>query len=710
MEGKDADHRTDIFAFGAVVYEMATGQRAFSGESQASLIAAILEREPVAMSTLQTMTPARLDEIVTTCLAKDPDDRWQSAGDLGRETKGIIERGAHTGASAPDATPEPTKWRPSVGAAVAASMIVAVITGLAVWGITWQRPSAPPPPERFVIATSSDGPLIRNIEQPRVAISPDGTRIVYVGTRSGFLTSQLFLRQIGQLDSTPIQGTEGGRAPFFSPDGEWVGFSADSTLQKVPVLGGLPSTITDYAGRLAGASWGGDDDTVVFATTRNSGLMVVPADGGVEPAVLTRVGPGQHETHRWPEVLPDGKGVLFTAWSGSEQDSRIAALSVETGAINYLTTGGTNPHYSRTGHIVYARRGKLWAAGFDTKGLVLTTNPVPVVDGVTAEYAGAANEGGASSFGISPTGSLVYTPATLTSELVWVNKLGVEEPLTEIVLGFRKRVSLSPNGAYIALEVPAATGGDDVWIYDIETGTQDPVTTDSAQDEVPLWTLDGRHVVFASDRDGAWGLFRKQVDGTGPVERLVLREEVTSLTPISWSPDGTLLLFDELRRTWAAVVLSGDGDRPIERLVQSDATNYTAAISPNGTLVAYADHSTGGAEVYVAPFPGPGSPVRVSTSGGGYPKWSADGRELYYRNGPRRRQVWVVPVLETQPTFKHGSPTLLFEGDYSTYGGGGGWDLDPTTDRFLMVKQDPETELILVQNWSHELQRLVPTP
>ena len=435
LEGKEADARTDIFAFGATVYEMVTGQKAFTGESQASLIAAILERVPVPMSTLQSVTPARLDEIVKTCLAKDPEDRWQSARDLGRELAWIVEGGALSGESAAVVTAQLRAWRPSVGLAVVAAVGV---SSLAVWSVMRPAPPAPRPLEQFVITTPPDG-LVRTRGQRQVAISPDGRVIVYGSgwrairgdpARDG--DPQLYFRAIDQLDAAPIRGSEGGEAPFFSPDGSQVGFLDGRLLRRVSVQGGPALTICDLgftgSDQLRGASWGADD-TIVFATTASEGLMRVSASGG-EPTQLTTLNPDGGETgHLWPEILPNGKGVLFTAWMGSPETSHIAVVSLETGQVSDLVSDGSSPHYSPTGHILFGLDSTLWAMGFDEDRRALTTStPVPVRERVDTKLSGAAN------FGLSDDGALVYLPELLgplaplaqDRTFVWVDRTGRE--------------------------------------------------------------------------------------------------------------------------------------------------------------------------------------------------------------------------------------------------------------------------------------------
>ena len=533
--GKPVDKRADVWAFGVVLYEMLTGGRAFTAEDVSLTLARVLDREPE-WKALDAELPPALLVFLRRCLQKDPRERIRDIGDVRLALAGAFDMPAPpVDIPKPAATVQPLRlWQRPVPALAVALLLVA-IAGIAVWSVT--RPPAGSL-ARFVVVTPPDGPLNTASPSSDVAISPDGAQIVYLSGTGN--TRQLYVRPVDQLAATPLRGTEGGDAPFFSPNGESVGFREGSTLKRVSILGGPAVTIADVGRPVRGASWG-PDDSIVFATTASKGLLRIRSVGG-ESEVLTTVDPEQGETdHWWPAVLPNGKGVLFTAWSGSDAGSRIAVVSTETGQVTYLLPGGSNPRYSPTGHLVYGVGGTLRAVGFDAERLALTSdNPVPVVENVSTKVTGAAN------FSVADNGSLVYVSggggaAGPQRSLVWVDREGSETPLDSPLLGYR-RPRVSPDGTRVAVDVRAG-GSVSIWIHDLGRGTEAILTTDATNDRAPLWTPDGERVLFFSDRDGG-GLFSKVVDTPGEAELVMTgREGTTYIEPDAWSADGRTLVF-----------------------------------------------------------------------------------------------------------------------------------------------------------------------
>ena len=468
---------------------------------------AILEHDPPLISTVQRMTPPALDHVVKTCLEKDPDNRWHSAGDVRRQLTWI----AGGSEESPVTSTQPLGWRRAVLMSVAASLLVGLIAGVAVWMLNEQPVK---PLSRFVIQVPESEPLEITTSNTDVAISPNGSTIVYVATSA----RQLFVRPMDELEATPLRGTEGGYTPFFSPDSEWVGYRDwdDGTLSKVSVQGGPPLTIYELSPSddLRGASWG-PDDTIIFGTqSEETGLVQVSAAGG-EPVVITTPDADKDEIdHVWPDILPGGREVLFTVLTGSDiENARIAVLSLESGEQKELIRGGSHPRYVPTGHIVYGVDNTLRAVAFDLERLEVRSNPVPVLESVISKSSGATD------FSVAENGSLVYIAGSVLAStrrtMVWVDREGREEVLAAEPQ-FYQSISLSPDGRRVALVVRGEQR--DVWIYDLARDTFTRLTFDHSNDS-PIWTPDGRRVVFRSNREGR-GIFWKAADGSGGVERL----------------------------------------------------------------------------------------------------------------------------------------------------------------------------------------------
>jgi len=664
LEGREVDARTDIFAFGAVEYEMATGKRAFEGQSQASLIAAILERDPPAMSSLQPMAPAALDRVVKKCLAKEPERRWQAASDVCDELKWIAEGGSQVAAMTGTAEPKP-------------------VTRLAV--------TLPP------------GQQLAGLENgPAVALSPDGVHLAYVARQGG--TQQIYLRAMDSMEARPLPGTEGGVIPFFSPDGQWVGFFAGGKLKKVWVSGAGAVTVGE-ASNPGGASWG-SQGMIVFAPILNAALRQVSDAGGI-PQPLAHLAENE-VSHRWPEFLPGGKAILFSAAMvvANWNKAKIAVQSLETGERRNLIQGGTHPRYSPLGHLFYAQGANLMAVPFDLQRLELMGTAVPVVENVLqSPFTGAAQ------YSFSTNGSLVYVPGRLQSaaqsRLVWVGRNGAEQPLAAVAHAYQfPRVS--PDGRRVAVGI--VDQETQTWLYDLSRDTLTRLTFGGSANWAAGWTPDGKRLSFVSDREGPANAFWQLGDGSGGVERLTTSEFIQ--VPMSWSPDGQLLAFIEANPTtgqdlWVLRL----GDRTTHPFLRTPFNESAPRFSPDGRFMAYLSDESGRWEVYVQPYPGPGGKWQISTEGGTEPVWNPKGRELFYRVGNKMMSVEVT----TQRGFAAGKPQVLFEGPYvptpltAPY-----YDVSPDGKRFLMLKpieqgQGAPTHINVVLNWFEELKRRVPT-
>jgi serine/threonine-protein kinase len=694
LEAKEADSRTDIFAFGAVVYEMATGKKAFEGKSQASLIAAIMEKEPPAMAEIQPVTPPVLDWVVKRCLAKEPDERVQTAADLMAELRWVTEIGTQVGLSR--SATAPALWKRAIPWSMATAVIV--IATIFIWNsarpeqrLLTRFPLVLPPTQRLL------GQLLHE-----VALSPDGTHLVYVANTGG--SSQLYLRALDSLEAKPIEGTEGAAGPFFSPNGQWLGFFAGGRLKKVSISGGPPLILCDAQfGR--GATWG-PNDTIVFAPTRSSGLFQVSAAGGAPEVLNTLKGA---PSHRYPEVLPGGKAVLFTVGtSGSWDNAQIVVQELETGQRRVLVEGGTSPRYAPTGHLVYARAGTLLAVPFDLERLEVSGATVPVIEGVVTEALG-----GKALFSFSRNGSLLYVPGASPEQpdrtLVWVDRQGLAGVLPASPRRY-KYPRLSPDGGRLAVNIVGPES--DVWLYDLSGETLTRLTFEG-DNERPVWTPDGKRVTFASRRAGPFNLFWRSADGSGSDERLTTGEHFQN--PESWSSDGRVLAFQEVNPTtnsdiW---VLPLEGERQPRPFLRTPFNEADATFSPDGLWLAYASDESGQYKVYVQPFPGPGGKRQISTEGGREPVWNPNGRELFYRNGDKM----IAVDISTEPAFRAGTPRLLFEAGYEGPGpgsDGANYDVSPDGQRFVMIQagqeeQEPVTQINVVLNWFEELKRLVPT-
>jgi Tol biopolymer transport system component len=700
LEGKEVDARTDIFAFGAVVYEMATGKRAFEGKSQASLIAAILQIDPPSMSSLQPMTPIALDRVVKGCLAKEADERWQSANDLTNELKWIAEGGSQvTLASAATAKGIRALGRRALVLSLGILLLAAGVASLVTWNL---KPAPSPQPVTRMIINLPAGQQLAGLESgAAVAFSPDGTHLAYVARQGS--TQQIYLRAMDSLEARPIPGTEGGVSPFFSPDGQWLGFFAGGTLKKVSVSGGAALTLANST-LPYGASWG-SHGAIAFSALTITAVQQVPDAGGA-PQPLTHLDKGD-VTHRWPEFLPGGKAVLFAAATNAINftNAQVAVQLVGTGERRTLIQGGTEPRYASSGHLVYAQGGTLMAVPFDPPRLAATGAAVPMVEGVLQSPVN-----GAAQYGISATGSLAYVSGgvqSAQSKLVWVSRNGAEQPLAapaHAYLGPR----LSPDSRRVAVTITEQEA--QVWIYDLLRETLTRLTFEGNLNVRPVWTPDGKRIAFNSNKEGPLNLFWRLADGSGGLERLTTSEYTQ--VPTSWSPDGRLLAYFEVdpatqRDIWVLRM----SDRKPQPFLRTRFDEAVPRFSPDGHWLAYTSNESGRPEIYVQPYPGPGGKWQISTEGGTEPMWNPNGRELFYRSGDKM----IAVDIATQPGFAAGTPRTLFERRYETpLVPIDNYDVSPDGQRFLMLKpaeqvQAAPTQINVVLNWFEELKQKVPT-
>jgi serine/threonine-protein kinase len=610
-------------------------------------------------------------------------------------------------------------WTLAIASGVVCAAVAAV-TAVAMWLVLHQTPQKLQP-MRFSIVPPATEPFNIQGFYRNLAISPDGTHVVYVaGTES-----QLMVRAIDQLDAVPLRGITNAAFPFVSPDGRWVGFSTGGggEIKKVSIAGGPPITLCRYTGTFRGASWG-PDDTIVFASNdTGTGLFAVPAGGG-EPKLLTKPDGAHDEVdHLFPFTLPGGRAVLFTiTTAGSGDSAQVAVLDLKTGQRKTLVRGGSDAVYldpsatstgsrqagsGQAGYLVYASAGTLRAVRFDPARLEVLSDPVPVLEQVTTLGTGAAD------FRVSQNGTLVYVPGTsnggITRSLVWVNRQGREEPINAPPRGYTA-ARLSPDGTRVALEIRDQE--NDIWIWDLGRQTLTRLTFDPRVDSYPLWTPDGKRIVFGSDRAGASSVYWQAADGTGTVERLITSP--SGVLPTSIAPDAKSLVVQEAnpKTSTDVMLLALEGTRRIEPLVQTTFSELGGQISPDGHWLAYYSNESGRPEVYVRPFPKvEGGRWQISTGGGSRPAWSAAGRELFFLQG----LAMMAVAVQTAPTFSAGNPSKLFDGQWFLPGLARPYDVSRDGQRFLMIKDatnggpsGASPTITVVLNWFEELKARVP--
>jgi serine/threonine-protein kinase len=702
--GENADRRADIWAFGVVLMEMLLGSKLFPGKTVSDTLAGVLAREPE-WDDLPTDTPARVRNLLERCLEKETSERLQAIGEARIAIERFLEN-PEADESVGDVVEEPASWKRLLPWIAAGVMAVALVASIFVL-----RPTADTAPTMRLEVAISDDSLFINLGASAV-LSPDGTRMVYtVDTES---ERTLFVRSLDQLEGTPLvtgNSTTQPYHPFFSPDGQWVGFVTPTELKKVPITGGTPIRLCKV-NRSRGASWG-PDDTIVFAPDRGSGLVSVSAAGG-EPVPLTTLDPGKEEVaHYWPQVVPGGTVVFTSLLQGSSNSDEavIESVSIATGERKVLHRGGAYARWVPSGHLVYLRENTLFAMPFDVRRMEATGSPAPIVQGVTANSAN-----GGSQYSFSQNGTLAYVSGDIgvpEYPVMQMDRRGSVSTLWEEP-GTYACPKLSPDGRRLSMTV-LRDGNWDVWVYDLERKVATRLTFWDGYDGDQVWSPDGEYLAFSSDRDGRENPYRKRADGSGDAERIA--EIDHDFWASSWSPDGKWILGEVQAESFDLWAVPADGSgEPVEYLSTTFFDRFPA-ISPDGRWVAYMSDESGRSEIYVRPFPAAAGKWQVSDGGGSWPAWSKDGSELIFRS---EDGLMAAAVTVESGSFRADRPVPVASGGFSkdqigiSVSGSIFPDFEPMPDgeNFVVLQggegQSRQTHVTLVTGWFDVLRRTFP--
>jgi eukaryotic-like serine/threonine-protein kinase len=705
-KGRPADKRSDVWAFGCVLFEMLTGKRAFEGEDVSDTLAGILRGEPD-WKALPRSTPAHVREVITGCLAKD---RRQRLADIA--VVSYLLGDSRRSRSTPDAG---VSRRLMLAFAAAAVVLMAAAAGATWWLL--RTPTVAVLPTQFEIVPPMDALLSATNTDRLLALSPDGRKIVYASNQ-GALT----IRHMDQLAVQRIDGVAGARFPFWSYDGKWIGYSAANLdLRKVSVDGGAPVSLVPSGTPPRGASWG-PDDTIIFATAdTSSGLLSIPSAGGVAPKVLTKPAPAKGEQdHVLPHHLPGGKGVLFTITSAaSPDDLQVAVLDLRTGTYTPLLRGASHAEYVEPGYLVFAGGGALRAVRFDLDTLTVTGDAVPVLDQV------AILPNGTAQYATAKSGALVYLRGSGFSAirtLVWVDRAtGHQTPVPDITPRAYQYPRLSPDDSCVALTIDDQQR--DIWLYTFATRTTRQITFSSGADQQATWYPGGDRILFSSTRNGPANLYAQRIDGTGTAERVT--DSSSSQISTTMTPDGAFAVVLEQHNTTGNDLMllrlspgaGADAEKKAalvksEPLIMSMTTEAHPEISPDGRYLAYMSNESGQPQIIVKPFPDLNGEWRITVDGGLRPAWSRTGEELFY--GSPTGAIMAVPV-QLSPTFSFGTPKKVFDWPtLSIPGLARTFDVSRDGRRFLMIKEgsagvESRTSAIsVVLNWMEELKAKLP--
>jgi Tol biopolymer transport system component len=696
LKGRPVDQRSDIFSFGAILYEMLSGRRAFHGESAAETMSAILKEDPPDLSdTNKTVSPA-LERLVNHCLEKNPEARFHSARDLSfalEALSGSSPMSAQT-VDVPALASRHITRRELILGSIAAVGVVAAVALAVVLALS---PFRRVPTEARAVRLFINAPEKTSFGS--FAISPDGLRLVFVATDSSG-KNLLWIRPLESTHAQPLSGTEEATDPFWSPDSRLIGFFAGGKLKRVEATGGLVRTLCTAAVP-RGASWN-REGVIIFAPTPNDPLYRVSAEGG-EPTPLTKLDPSrQQASHRWPYFLPDGHHFVYSVLGGPKGHGiYISSLDAKE-SLRLLDVRDSVVAYAAPGYLLYRRETSLVAQAFDTEKLKLSGEPLLIAEQVGHEVSTFQTY-----FSVSQTGWLAYSSISSgKSQLVWVDQSGKEISLLG-EFSYYIRPWISPDGKRVAVDGPDLQGNRDIWLIDARSGSSTRFTFDLSIELFPVWSPDGTRIVFASDREGPRQLYLKNASGAGK-EELLLKTDSNKI-PMDWSPDGRFILYvvNDPKTKFDVWILPLFGDQKPEPFLQTEANERLARFSPNGRWIAYVSDESGANEIYVQSFPASGGKWQVSTNGGYHLAWARDGKELFYISSDKK--MMAVEVKGDGATFERGAPKALFDRRIPSFNTPlGQFSVAPDGQRFLVanpVDENTSVPITVVLNWTADLKR-----